>query len=105
MAKLIKRIHKVRIKKEELDTSICIDPLTKTACVWSVVPSVVKRLYKLAEEHDDVSIDLDNEFGLAINVPMNWIKIRPHVKRQLTDEQKATLSERMKNVKKGQYKQ
>lgn len=96
--KQIKKVPKVTIKREELDTSICIDPLTKTATVWSTIPTTVKRLYKLAEEYDDVSIDLDNEFGLGIVVPMNWVKVRPP--RKISDEQKAAMAERMKKARK-----
>lgn len=52
-------------------------------------------------DHEEAKIELDNQYGLMISVPQNWIKIRPPVKRQLTDEQKVALAERMKNVKKG----
>lgn len=96
--KQIDRIPKVQIKREELDTSICIDPLTKKAVVWSTIPVTVKKLYKLAEEHDEVSIDLDNEFGLGIAVPMTWVKVRPP--RKISDEQRAAMAERMKKAKK-----
>ena len=98
--KVVNRIPKVKVLQIEQETVIVIDPLTKRANVYSCVPSMVNKLYEYAER-EDVKIDLDNEYGLAIDVPMNWIKIRPPVKRQLTDEQRATLSERMKNVKKG----
>ena len=74
--------------------------MTKRANVYSCIPTTVKKLHKLAE-HDDAEIDLDNSYGFAITVPQNWIKIRPPMKRQLTDEQKAALAERMKKVKKG----
>lgn len=65
--------------------------------MYSCIPSTVKRLYKLVEEHEDAAIDIDNDYGLCINVPANWIKIRPPVKRNLTDEQKAAMAERLKN--------
>ncbi len=56
------------------------------------------KLYKLAEEHDEVSIDLDNEFGLGVAVPMTWVKVRPP--RKISDEQRAAMAERMKKAKK-----
>ena len=68
--------------------------------MYSCIPSVVKRLYKMAD-HEEAKIELDNQYGLMISVPQNWIKIRPPVKRQLTDEQKAAMAERMKNIRKG----
>ena len=101
--KQINRIPKVRIKREELDTSICIDPLTKKAVVWSTIPATVKRLYKLAEEHDEVSIDLDNEFGLGIVVPITWVKVRPP--RKVSEEQRAAMAERMNKVRKEKRKE
>ena len=52
-------------------------------------------------DHEEAKIELDNQYGLMISVPQNWIKIRPPVKRQLTDEQKAAMAERMKNIRKG----
>lgn len=77
-----------------------IDPMTKHASVYSCIPSTMKKLYQLAE-HEEAEIDMDNSYGLTITVPQSWIKIRSPVKRQLTDEQRAALVERMKNVKKG----
>ena len=93
-------MNKVSIPQIEQETAIVIDPLTKRASVYSCIPSTVKKLYKLAD-HEEAKLELDNQYGLMISVPQNWIKIRPPVKRQLTDEQKVALAERMKNVKKG----
>ena len=97
---MVNKIPKTSISQIEQETVIVVDPVTKRASVYSCIPSMVKKLYQYAE-HEDVKIDMDNEYGLTIDVPQNWVKIRPPVKRQLTDEQRATLSERMKNVKKG----
>ena len=67
---------------------------------------MVKKLYAMAEEHEDeAKIELDNSYGLMISVPQSWIKVRPPVKRQLTDEQKAALAERMNKVRKGKQKE
>ena len=92
--------NKVSIPQIEQETAITIDPLTKRASVYSCIPSVVKRLYKMAD-HEEAKIELDNQYGLMISVPQNWIKIRPPVKRQLTEEQKAALAERMQKFKRG----
>lgn len=67
--------------------------------MYSCVPSVIKKLYRYAE-HEDVKIELDNKYGLMISVPQNWVKVRPPVKRVLSDEQKAALAERMVEVRK-----
>ena len=80
-----------------------IDPVEKRASVYSCIPSTVKKLYKLAEQ-ENARIELDNQYGLMISVPQNWIKIRPPAKRVLTEEQKAALAERMSKVRKGEQK-
>ena len=93
-------IPKTTIIREEQETVITIDPLAKRACVYSCIPNVVKKLYKYTEEHEDAHIDLDNEYGQTISVPMNWIKVRPPVKREYTEEQKQIMSARLKEVRK-----
>lgn len=60
---MINMIPKTKVVREEQETIITIDPLTKRACAYSCIPSVVKKFYKYAEEHEDVNIDLDNEYG------------------------------------------
>ena len=102
----MKKIEKQSVQQIEQETDIVIDPLTKRATVYSCIPSMVKKLYAMAEEHEDeAKIELDNSYGLMISVPQNWIKVRPPVKRQLTDEQKAALAERMNKVRKEKQKE
>lgn len=59
---------------------------------------MVKKLYKMAE-HEDAKIEMDNEHGVTISVPQEWVKIRPTIKRVMTEEQKAVAAERLKNVR------
>ena len=91
-------IEKTTVKKEEQETVAVIEPITKRATVYSCVPSMVKKLYMMAE-HEAVKIELDNQYGIMVSVPQNWIKIRPPVKRSLTEEQKAASAERLKRAK------
>lgn len=51
--------------------------------------------------HPDAITEIDDTNGVMISVPMDWIKIRPPTKRQLSEEQRAALVERMNNVRKG----
>ena len=60
---------------------------------WSI--GMVKRL---AEKHpEDVEIVAENADGtLVAHVPAGWMKLRPPRRVNLTDEQRAAASERMK---------
>ena len=98
-----KKMKKESIPQIEQETTITIDPLTKRASVYSCIPSMVKKLYQFAER-PDVTVELDNAYGLMISVPQNWIKIRPPAKRQMTDEQKEALAERMGLLRKAKDK-
>ena len=84
----------------EQETTITIDPLTKRATVYSCVPTMMKKM-DTQMHHPDAITEIDDTNGVMISVPMDWIKIRPPTKRQLSEEQRAALVERMNNVRKG----
>lgn len=97
MSKQITRIPKTSITLEERETTIDIDPITKLAYVCSTIPATINKLYQMAEECDEVEIDLDNAFALGVTMPMKWIKIqRP---RQMTEEQRAASAERLRAMR------
>lgn len=82
-------------------------------CLWySNYRPDVHKMEKLMESNpDDVKIVLDyrNEtgeaYGLQVKVPEKWFKTPSRPKQiNLTDEQKAARSERMKKVAKGLWK-
>lgn len=60
----------------------------------------ITHLMKLKKEHpDEVSIVQEpkrNGGCLYLKCPASWLKIQPPFKRNLSDEQRAILSERMK---------
>lgn len=60
---------------------------------WSV--NMIRRL---ADKHpEDVTIIAENEDGSIIaHLPASWMKIRPQRRRELTDEQRAEIGERLK---------
>ena len=91
---MVNKIPKQSISYIEQETVIVIDPVTKRASVYSCIPNTVKKLYEYAE-HEDVKIDMDNEYGLTINVPMKWIKVKPPIKRIISEEQRAASAERL----------
>lgn len=85
--------------KEEQETAITICPTTKKAVVCSTIPATIRKLYDFAEQYDDAKITIDNAFCLAIEVPMNWIRVRPPVKRTLTGEQRKAAADRLAKAK------
>lgn len=40
----------------------------------------------------------DNGGCMVANVPASWLRVRPPLKRNMTDEQRAALSERARNL-------
>ena len=94
---MVNKIPKTSISQIEQETVIVVDPVTKRASVYSCIPSMVKKLYQYAE-HEDVKIDMDNEYGLTIDVPQNWIKVKPP--RVMSKEQKAALAENLAKARK-----
>ena len=77
----------------------------KRAYWYSNYPPEVRKMERFLKDYpDDVKIEKDyrNEtgeaYGLTVSVPMKWYKTpsAPH-KRTLTDEQRAAISQRMKN--------
>ena len=96
---MVNKIPKTSISQIEQETVIVVDPVTKRASVYSCVPNMVKKLYEYAE-HEDVKIDMDNEYGLTINVPMKWVKVKPPVKRVYSEEQRAAMAENLAKARK-----
>lgn len=62
-----------------------------------------KRIMKLAEEYpEQVKITVypeDNDGCINAWIPAKWIRVKPPVKRNLTDEQRMAMSERLKNAR------
>ena len=74
--------------------------------VWAYVSSDerkwVNRVMKLAEEKPGECVVLkrpeDNDGMVYAKVPQSWVRIRPPVKRELTEEQREALVERVKRA-------
>ena len=60
----------------------------------------VNQLRKLAESHpDEVTIVKDDGNYIYAHVPLNWFRApKPPIKREFTEEQKAQMAERMRNI-------
>lgn len=62
----------------------------------------VNQIRKSAEEHpDEVTIVKDDGNYIYVHVPLSWFRApRPPIKREFTEEQKAQMAERMRNIQK-----
>ena len=81
---------------EEQETTINLDYAEKKAYVYTSRIGVAKKLIDMCAEHkDETFVQNINEYGLQIQVPLDWIVIRPKTKRNLSEEQRKKLAERL----------
>ena len=63
----------------------------------------INKIIKLKESHPDevdiVTYPEDNQGMILAHIPKQWFKISPPRQVNYTDEQRAALAERMKNVR------
>lgn len=93
-SKIMKKIDKEMVPKQEQETSITIDPTTNTASIYTCVPSMIRKVYTFLN-NSEVKLILDNKYGVEIQVPSKWIKITKPRKVQYTEEQKEALRTRL----------
>lgn len=83
----------------ERETIINYNQGEDTASVYTYDPRLVNRMTKLAQERPNeckpLKVGEIENYGEWI-VPKSWITVRPPMKRNLTDEQKATAVERLR---------
>lgn len=79
----------------------------KTATLTFSNRSHITRIKKLYDSHkDDFLYFVENPDGsVCAKVPLKWIRINPPAQREYTEEQKAALAERMKNLHNMRVKQ
>lgn len=81
----------------ERETIITYNNAENTANCFTLSLPVRRRLLQLAEEYpDEVHINKKEEDMIDVDIPKSWVKIRPP--RRLSDEQKAALAERGRNL-------
>lgn len=61
------------------------------------------RIKKLAEDYPDEVVMIrqpeDNDGCVYCKIPVNWFKIQPKKRREISDEERAILSERMRKLR------
>lgn len=56
------------------------------------------RLVKLAEAHpaEVTCLAVNRDGSMLFHVPAEWVKVKPPIKRNMTDEQRAAFADRMR---------
>lgn len=91
-------MDRIQIPKEEQETTIVIDPVSKTAVVYSCIPTMIKKLETLRNE-EEVEVVKEDKYGISVRLPSRWIKIAKPQKREYTDEQRNALRERLEKAR------
>jgi len=81
------------------ETSIDLLSVDDHATFCSSETKWINKILKLKQEHPD-KVDIrylpeDNDGMIVAHIPKNWIKVSPPRKREMTEEQKVALAERL----------
>lgn len=88
------------VPSDEQETTINIFPSEKKAFVYSSVPHIAKRLLGYVRDYpDECAIEIHDEYGAAIVMPVEWISFKPKKKRVMSEEQKAAAAERFRKYR------
>lgn len=88
------------ISREEQETIINFSADDKTAWVYTCDPVYIRKMDKLCERcPESYKLIKQDEYSKTYSMPKKLVSFRtPVAKRELTDEERAVLSERMKNT-------
>lgn len=85
------------------ETAIGYLDVDKHATFSSSERKWINKILKYAESHPDsvhIKCYPEDNFGeLVADIPKNWLKISPPRTVNYTEEQRAAMAERMKNIK------
>lgn len=86
---------------KEIDTGFCYcDKGDDKGFFSSNEQRWITHIKRLAEKHPDKCVILsqpeDNDGVIYARMPTSWLYIRPPVKREMTDEQRAESAERLR---------
>ena len=78
----------------ERETVMLYNQAERTASIDTCDPVLIRRLDEFMEKSTEISLLSEDEYGKRYLIPKKWIKI--NLPRQLTDEQRQELSEKMR---------
>ena len=84
---------------EEQETNVNYNAKDLEANVYTAYPRDINRFKKLVQENpNDVKLIREDENGITISVPKNWVKVRPP--RKMSEEQKMKNALRLQALRK-----
>ena len=84
----------------EQETIINWNREEKTASIYTHDPSLIRKCDALCQKSEAITVVREGDGWKEYECPKSWVKVR--MPRELTDEQRAELAERMKNMRKEQ---
>lgn len=94
-------IEKVTVTADERETVININPVAKTARVYTCDSVMIRRLRELLLKNEGVAkLVNEDQYGMEIEIPAKWIKVSKPATRNMSEEQRAAFAERMRGTRK-----
>lgn len=91
-------MNRIQFAKDEQETSIVIDPVTKKAKIYSCLPAMIKKIESLSQD-PEVEVLRNDKYGITVCVPMQWVKVVKPKKRVYTEEQKEAMRTRLEKAR------
>lgn len=91
-------VNKLTLEEQETIVNIMADD--KTASIYTCIPAHIRKLDKLCEKYpEQYKLESYNDYSKTYSVPKKLIRFgSPAAKKNLTEEQKEILRERMKRI-------
>lgn len=86
-----------RITRYEQETIINYNNEEKVASVFTYDKSLIRKLNAHMDDFPDIKLVNTGDDWAEYSIPKKWVKV--HFPRQLTDEQRSEMAERMKNAR------
>lgn len=87
-----------KLTKYEQETIFNYNQEEKTASCFTCDPALIRKLDRLCEKDEAITVSREGDGCKEYTFPKSWLKVRPP--RQLSDEQRQELAERMKSLRK-----
>lgn len=89
-----------QLTKYEQETIFNYNQEEKTASCYTCDAALIRKLDRLCENNEAITVSREGDGWKEYTFPKSWLKVRPP--RELSDEQRQKLSERMKSMREGQ---
>ena len=82
----------------EQETTIAFNEGEDNAEIWSASPVFQRRMKKLGVEPYKTTDRERGQQSCCYSVPRKWIRVKPPLQRQLTEEQKQAMADRARRT-------